>query len=309
MLTFYENNWLECSVEPHRKEQNTELLFNDHRALIWKFNKDIIIPDIVDFNKMFAAIRRIPLGDNPYVSLSGGVDSQAMCLLLQKAGIQFTAVTLEFENNFNINDTSNAVDFCNKYNIKHELVRLDVVPFLTQELPIYAKKYNCSSPQFNFHFKFYEFVIHKFSPTCILCGGNVPVKYNNNWTFQTTTAQNSWTNFSTVNNFNLIGNFLGWSIDIALPLMMLTPNIDNVSERYFAKIEGMNRLGITVIPQKAKLTGFEEVKLYFEKLTGDGWFFEKCFRSPYVRLIPNYTGVLELSDDVVNKLEKIYGKS
>lgn len=90
--------------------------------------------------------------------------------------------------------------------------------------------------------------------------------------------------FKELNNVNIIGNFLSHSLDIALPLMMTSQNFikpaddPHDNERYKIKIKSFQSLGLDIIPQKQKYTGFELVKEYFDIETSDLGYFDKSFR-------------------------------
>jgi hypothetical protein len=114
--------------------------------------------------------------------------------------------------------------------------------------------------------------------------------------------------YSRINEFPAMGNFLGYSPELAWTLGMLSfplsspddndnsKNNNNYSqqefnqvhnERYQQKISAMTRHGLRIIPQSQKFTGFELVKDYFaEKAGGDGWAFERNFRHPLEKLFP-----------------------
>jgi hypothetical protein len=297
MQKFFDKDWLKFEI-------GKDPVKDTKTSLVWRLKDNVRTPPGIGLSHMVDGIRRMKLGTSPYVSLSGGVDSQAVCLLLKEAGINFIPVILEFKDRYNSMDTDCAYAFCEKHGIKYETIELDVFQFLSRSLPEYADKYKCPSPQFNTHFKFYEMLIDKHNPSSILAGGNAPFFYNEKLTFNTTVAQNSWTNFVVVNDYPLFGNVLGWSLDIAASLIVATPNVtaddELKTERYETKVLGMHRLGLDVTPQDQKYNGFEVFKQHLARMTGDGWSFEKSFRYPFEAKFPNYTGVLAPS-----KLEKI----
>jgi hypothetical protein len=81
------------------------------------------------------------LGDNIFVALSGGSDSQCACLALQQADVSFTAAILKFDSDFNKVDVDSAVNFCKVYNIKYITLDIDIMRFLAKELPIFVDRY------------------------------------------------------------------------------------------------------------------------------------------------------------------------
>lgn len=292
MQTFFEDNWLRFEIE--------------NELLKWSFSQEVNqkIIDSVKINNPFMsiinAVKRMDLGDSPFVALSGGVDSQFACLALISAGIKFKAFVIDFE--FNDMDTSHARAFALSHNIDLIEIKIDVVKFLTRQLQDYVLKYDTPSPQFNTHFFAFEKVFNDYNPSCIICGGTAPFIEDDKVIYRLTKSQNAWTTFSSMTNHKIIGNFLAWSADIAIPLLIHTPAIVNGNRRYFEKIDGMKKVGFNVTPQEFKFTGFEKVKKHFEELTGDGWAFEKMFRHPNFNLSREYEGVLNIPKEVNNKL-------
>lgn len=289
MQKFFEDDWLTFNVE----KDSSGLA---KKVLAWNISDDVRIAPGTLFDSMIGVTRRMDLGDVPYVSLSGGVDSQAICLLLREAGIDFTIAIMRFKGDHNRMDVDHAFEFCYKHRFKYRVIDLDLMSFLVRDLHKYAVKYECPSPQFNTHFKFYEALID-LGATSILAGGQAPFFVNRELEYHATRSQNAWTTFAKVNNFKLYGNFLGWSFDMAAPLIIATPNIAERSEavalRYNAKVQGMKALGLDVTPQDKKYTGFEYFKEHLAEMTGDGWSFERSFRYPYSDKLPDYLGVLK----------------
>lgn len=302
MQTFFENNWITSAFE-------NDARIISQKSVMWRIDEATIFKE-ASIGPMIDAVRRMPLGAAPWVSLSGGVDSQAACLLMHQAGINFEIAILEFNDGFNSMDTSSAIEFCDEHGFKYNIFKLDILNFLTRELNTYVTRYECPSPQFSAHFKFFETLMAAKSPTSIICGGNTPFMQGGNWVFNTSRSQNAWTVFSQRNNQPMIGNFLCWSQDIAFPLMMSTDDIPILKnpevDRYEAKVQGMHRLGIEVTPQEMKFNGFEKLKEYFKELSGDGWAFEKMFRHPNLKFVDEYVGVLDLSATLDAKLKQLY---
>lgn len=291
----FKDEWLVPTVEP----VNT---------IVWRLSEaaqDAIrtvdyAMDVLSSNqRRFISSMTPALGDSPYVALSGGIDSQAACILLKQSGVGFTAAIMVFNDDLNRHDVESAIAFCKTYFIKYVTIKFDILTFLTRTLPSYVEKYDCPSPQLLTHCRLYEMMIEQFNPSCIISGGNPPCIRDGKWEFISSRSHSVWMTFAKINNYPLIGNFLGYSLEIALPFMVLQPDMStDLGQRYKAKVEGMYRLGIRVIPQKQKYTGFELVKKYFADLTGDGWTFEKSFRFPYHIKRPEYDSVLSLSDEI-----------
>lgn len=300
-MEYYEQNWL------------THLPASATATAQWVITQnavDVLMSttrDNVSIQSMIAATKRMPLGINPFVMLSGGVDSQAACILLRLANIPFTAAILRFNGGFNDMDVNSAVSFCNKHNINYIIQHLNITKFLTTELSRTSKLYECPSPQFCAHFKFFSDIVTRYSPSCLICGGTAPYFEQNKLCFKLTRSQSAWETYSRINNIPVIGNFLGWSVDIAAPLIITTPNRDVAYQvgdgnRYADKIQGFHALGLNVTPQTQKYTGFERVKDFFEEMTGDGWAFENMFRIPLQVETPEWYGELTIQPELNNHL-------
>ena len=77
--------------------------------------------------RLIAASTTKPL----YVFMSGGIDSEVVARAFLENNIPFTAITAKHTNGTNMHDTRFADDFCKKYNIKQEIVEVDMSNFDT----------------------------------------------------------------------------------------------------------------------------------------------------------------------------------
>lgn len=311
LIEDFENNWI----------YNSEIKNN---SLIYKFSEstlDKISNEYLSWtwdslrNNCMAAVKRMAsqLGDNIYVALSGGIDSQTACLALTQAGVKYTAVILIFKDGWNQPDVTSAVTFCQKHRINYVTVDIDIFNFLTRELVSYVDKYQCPSPQITAHFWFYEQVIERFNPTAIICGGTHPfLNSDGTWVYGVTRAQLAWTNFKQINNFNLVGDFLSWSFDISLLIMMNQKKLQvrtaeedihqQLRNRYRDLVASRWAAGFPVDPQENKLTGFEEIKHYLNESAKTLTVFDNRFRFPLERKYPNYRGKLLLDPKIAETL-------
>jgi rhodanese-related sulfurtransferase len=302
-MQFFENDWITFTYEPIPG-------YPHQTRLNWKISENIIIPPNTK-EELINAVKRMDLGSNPIVALSGGVDSQAACLILKSAGIDFTTVTMVFEDELNSVDVKHANLFCEKYDISNIKIDIHVTSFLRRNLYDYVVKYECPSPQLCTHFYLYEQIIKTMNPTCIIAGGNAPMIHNHILKFDVTRSQNAWTVFASKNNFKLYGNFLSYSFDIASALIISRPEVKTnfpepalPADVYVTKCKSYQNLGFDVIPQESSNTGFEKVKLVFQELTDDGWAFEKMFRHPYQLMFDDFQGVV-LQSPIVGKLAEL----
>lgn len=247
------------------------------------------------------------IGDNILVALSGGVDSQVACLALKQAGIPFTAAILVFNDELNKADVNSATNFCSVNDIKYLTVDVDIMNFLGRDLPTYVDRYQCPSPQISSHLWFYEQLIKNYSPSSIVCGGNTLYMVDNRWQYSSTRAQSSWMTFRDVNNFNLVGNFKGYSFDIAVPFMLahkntITGEVNEDDRRcplnYASKVQSMYNLGFNVIPQARKMTGFEEIKIMLKNQVKSTSVFDRWYRKPYQKKYRDYRSDIKLSLDI-----------
>lgn len=85
------------------------------------------------------------------VGLSGGSDSQMVCLSLLDAKIPFKALIVTYKDEFNTiinsHDTANAYKFCKKFNVPYEELTLDLPKYYTTKGVEYARKYGMSNPE------------------------------------------------------------------------------------------------------------------------------------------------------------------
>jgi hypothetical protein len=123
-----------------------------------------------------------------------------------------------------------------------------------------------------------------------------------------------------LNQFPIIGNFLGYDPVLCWTIALLTPThtapwsntpsasqmVEDTGKRYLAKVHGYTNHGFDIIPQSQKYTGFELVKEYFANKFNDGWTFEKKFRHPLEKQFGNATGELCLTNEQIEILDKLY---
>ena len=290
MTCLFENDWL-VPIE-HSSIQRIEWQLSVQAQRRIRGMVDVLYGHMIESRRSAVVRLGERLGSNPVVALSGGIDSQAACLSLMDAGVAFTVAILVFEDGFNLHDVQSAYDFCIRYDLPHVEVRLDIMKFLGRGMGSYVVKYDCPSPQITAHLWFYEQLI-EMGASSIVCGGNPPYYRQDEIAFVSTRSQTAWMRFSEINSFLIVGNFLSYSLDIALPLLLAT------SEGGYAnRVAGMHHIGLPVVGQGEKLTGFEKIKEHFKGLTGDGWSFEKMFRQRYTGVVPEYTSVLNIPDDI-----------
>lgn len=307
MPKYFDDDWLTPIVENQKMKK-----------YVWRISKraqrrirEIDVNHLRTCDRNLA-IGKMNLGSNAYVALSGGVDSQSACLMLHQANTFFTCAILVFENQFNSMDVDSAIAFCEMHKFKYILVNLEVLPFLARKMKDYVIQYECPSPQISTHLWLYERLMFDYGATSIIAGGNAPFRLDNEWQFGSSRSQSAWMKFKEIHNFNIIGNFIGHNLEIALMFMLATPKTlesNTIEEsRYKSKIEGMNRIGLHVTPQDQKFTGFEKIKIHLQDLTGDGWMFEKSFRRPYQKIVEEYGSIIKMPNDISANLLALNSK-
>ena len=291
---FY-NDWLDCSGminetgEHHKVNLSTEFFAN------LKFDSESVRQYRID-----AAIRCAEtLGDRPALCLSGGVDSQAMVQCFYEAGLKFDIIILKFNDDLNTQDSEHAKLFCESKGYPYIELPLNVVFYLTRENFVTGSHYKSLSPQFNVHYKMAE-MLYSMGYTGVCCGGLAPL-YDGNFygynfdkiPFHFVKAQDKFKG-AFQGSFLSFSPELAWAITLQSEIFDTGVALDGSSKkfnnweveqelnriRYQQKVDSYIKVGFDIIPQVQKFTGFENVKTYFEKLTGDGWTFEKQFRYP-----------------------------
>jgi hypothetical protein len=230
----------------------------------------------------------------PYtLFVSGGVDSQAMMYAWLISGVPFKVVNVSYKG-LNDHDYIETLHFAGRHGIVIDRLVFDVLDFLETRLDEYAMPYQCSSPQICTHMAFTELVTEG---TKIL-SGNLPIPDQpsmNNTIF-------GLQRYATMTNANMVPFFLmsdEESASIAANVAMSLP----VGEmgHYEFKCLVYRELGIPIIPQDTKLTGFEKLKELYEKhhdrvtaamrlrhsgLVSHG-VFDQLFRNKYMIILKN----------------------
>jgi hypothetical protein len=286
----FKDNWITFTdlTSKHILEINFDINLPNHFFEGLKFDSDSLLKYRVEAATSSAKI----LGHKPVLCFSGGIDSQAMVQCWQEAGIDFDTAILVFNDDLNSHDVNHARMFCEKNNITPLEININVIQYLTRDHYEQAEKYRCSSPHFTTHYKMFD-VLQDMGYTGICCGGTAFAKNETSWGPALSAAQLNYLEYTRINQYPIIGNFLGYDPALCWSIAILTPSnefswsaavteslVDNTHKRYLAKVEGYIRHGFNIIPQESKFTGFEKVKNYFTNQTGDGWSFEKKFRHP-----------------------------
>lgn len=98
--------------------------------------------------ELFSAATQIKNSSNKeiYCLLSGGIDSEIVARSFVEQGYKIRALSIRYKHGENSHDIEHALNFCRKFNIKHEYVNLDIDNFLkTYPDKIIKQGYNCTS--------------------------------------------------------------------------------------------------------------------------------------------------------------------
>ena len=124
--SFYKDYW---SIDFTNKQVSIDMFIEN--SIGWQ--------DLTDDLKKYKTIE---------VHLSGGIDSQFLCLMLQRLKIPFQALTFKYDNDFNDWEVDTAIKFCQEYNIKHYIKDFNLSKFFESgEFEHYADIGESSSPQ------------------------------------------------------------------------------------------------------------------------------------------------------------------
>lgn len=255
-----------------------------------------------------ARITAESIGNKIALCFSGGADSQCMVQCFVEANIPFDLYILKFKNNLNIQDSGHAIKYCEKFNVKYNIIEIDVLSFLSQQNYDYGIKYKNPSPHFNVHFKLFD-ILRDRGYDGVVAGGNAFFYSDVDEQFLPNSNRNcyNYITYSNVSKFKCQGNFLSFYPNLTWAISLLSPSIDyklnsaiefNEEERnyweykrYVQKVQGYKRAGFNIMPQSQKFTGFELVKKHLEKKTNDGWAFERLYRHPLEKILARHSTV------------------
>lgn len=267
------------------------------------------------------------LGSKPAFCLSGGIDSQAAYQLWDKQW-PIDVVIFEFANGLNSDEVKDAEQYARACNVDYKKITLDVERFLNFSLIDFSQQHNITSPQFAVHAFFLEH-LKKLGYTGAVFGGNGFVIQPNKVYFNLNYSQlMDLENYSN-SGFNVIPSFLNVSQGLCLKLavntainhdaFMLDPDyqflpadhhiILNKESRYQNKINSYENLGLMIIPQSGKKTGFEQLKVHCAEVNKDRWAFERKFRWPVQTNVNSKTidtaMAAEVKDVILNYCSKL----
>jgi hypothetical protein len=248
MKSFGVNDWIQYGWGT---ELNDEWKVND--ALCFKLTSPI--HSSLSLDAAILAVRQISISyPGPYTLFcSGGVDSQAMIWAWHLSGVPFTIVSVKYVSNniwFNEHDLVTLVEFCKLHSLSIVFKNFDIISFLENDLSKVALANDCDSPQINTHIKMTDLV----DRGTILFSGNVmltselPLSY---------TLLGTHRYSLTLSDDKQIIPFF-FLHDPTLATSIATLKHVNMPTMYC-------NAGYPVIPQSSHFTGFEQIKIYYDK--------------------------------------------
>lgn len=295
---FFHDDWLDVSELLSDKTGTIDFFVNLDESFINNFD----LKDLPIYRAEAAVKVYDEFGPKLALCFSGGVDSQCMIQCFIEAGIPFDVFALKFKDDLNKQDIDHAIKYCKTFNIKLNIIEIDVLRFLSRHNFEYGMKYLSASPHFNVHYKMFD-ILREQGYDSVVTGGNTFLFSDKKNYFLPNYNRNTmnFINYSNISGFKCQGNFLGYYPKLAWAISLLTPHVSNYighqsflnqderkyweQLRYLQKIRGYHRAGFKIIPQNQKYTGFELVKKHLELKTGDGWTFEKLYRHPLEKIL------------------------
>lgn len=265
-----------------------------------------------DVSLVDLCIEKIKEYKNPLVCLSGGYDSQFMCLLLKQADIEFTAVTYETMwglNVVNSPDVCMAKNFAKKHDIPLDVIQLDFKTFLESEHYLeYADKYYTSSPQIAYHLYFLDQI--DYTDRSIVMGGDIPrfslneetgkiesIVHSDIELFRTTIIP--YKVYAEQNNVKMCKDLLFYTPELFFKSLenytdlikkhnVLDTTDPSTTGNYLKELYYNNITEENCEPNLMSNTGFENIKLHFMSISGNYDEFNNKYRAPIMALLNAY---------------------
>jgi hypothetical protein len=242
----------------------------------------------------------------PTICFSGGIDSQTVIDSFLLGGCKPNIVIFNYDG-YNTEDVSHAIIFCESRKIDYRIIDLNVIRFLNNHLYGFATRYKISSPQFAVHLYLTLRMKELGYTNAIFGGNNLCLMEDATW-YIPTKEETDWYNFSKEVNFPIIGNFWlqHWGLSLFATLNMPPFRANDTKYNYNVKVAGYTRMGYDVLPQDKKYNGFENIKKFYENMTGDGWTFEKEFRYPIATVAGKPTNFsINICPEILNRINRM----
>lgn len=193
-----------------------------------------------------------------YLMTSGGVDSQSMIWLWEQSGVPYEIISIKYVHDgivYNLHDLENLDTFSKKHSIPVTYNYFDPIDFFENELPSYATRFRCTSPQICTHMKMSEQLL---DGTVIFSGEFGPHTVYNY-------TMLGLKRYVDITKRSLIPFFFLHDAELAGVVKSYYHKNTNVESGFYNhKVASIHDAGIPVIPQAQKYTGFEKIKDYYD---------------------------------------------
>jgi hypothetical protein len=237
-------------------------------------------------------------GQELWLCLSGGVDSECMARAFLDAGVLFRVAILRFEDGLNEFDIKDALRFCEENGVTFRIFDLDILDFFESGRYLYyAEKYRCRSPQLAAH----HFLLEQI-PGFPVLAWNVCSMYRARQSSRYRIALPdelylSYHRFFETEKRPGVPFFFLYTPELFYSffhtptyrdlLHQVGPLRDQVFH-YLLKCRIYRESGFEIEPREDKFTGFEKVKKHYENTTALGPnAFNLSFRKPLEKLYPD----------------------
>ena len=227
---------------------------------------DIVVDAVIKVTEQFPP---------PYnLMISGGADSQAMLWCWHKSGIPFNVITVKYLNNdgqiLNSHDIDNVNNIKEVYGIDVTYLDFYLIHFLENNMKDYAVKYQCTSPQITTYMRMSELITEG---TVLFSGDFLKTMLGYTYTIL------GLKRYADMSKRNLVPFFLLYTPELASAMDLFYVNsVPNdviqqfTSDKekmfdYYKKTQAMIKMGIPIIPQFTKFSGFEKVKDLYDNRT------------------------------------------
>jgi len=252
MLSFGENGWIKYGWG---ENLNRERKYKDEFFIkVSPPPENLLNESALDI--AIKCVKKISHAYPPPYNLmcSGGTDSQAMCYAWLKSGIPFNIISIKYVSNdvwWNQHDLVTLEEFANINKLEINFKEFDVIDFLENDLKDIATKYECPSPQISTHIKMTDLVP---SGTIIFSGNFIP----NPKPIYLTPALlglHKLALYKSRKDISVIPFFFLEYLELAYAF----------DYNCLIKNDQYLKHGFEIISQPSKITGFEELKNFYDK--------------------------------------------
>lgn len=138
----FENNTYCTYNGEHRHRKSPDDVFGYHVGQIARKPKSFV-EECINSAKIIRESTTSPIT----ILYSGGIDSEIVMESFRLAGIRIRAVFCRYEKNYNQHDLKYAKQYCEAYNVKLDIIDLDLIKFWENDAYQYAELVGCQTPQ------------------------------------------------------------------------------------------------------------------------------------------------------------------